>query len=93
MNVRGVTLTLFIRYTEMSTPESEARNMCKTAMDNTNWPIDKLSRWVGYVQALLVAEGKTTVEKERNWSRPLFHKAYRLENIAIPKTTTIEGQE
>jgi len=35
-------------------------------------PIVKLSRWLGYVQGVLVERGKTTVQAERDWTRPLF---------------------
>lgn len=33
-------------------------------------PITKLNRWLGYIQGMAVASGRTTVEKERNWTRP-----------------------
>lgn len=35
-------------------------------------PLNKLNRWLGYIQGTLIAEGFTTVEAERNWTRPLF---------------------
>jgi ubiquinone biosynthesis protein UbiJ len=35
-------------------------------------PLVKLSRWLGYVQGKIIAEGLTTVEEEREWTRPLF---------------------
>lgn len=35
-------------------------------------PIPKLCRWLGYIQGQLIAAGVTTVEDERNWTRPLF---------------------
>jgi hypothetical protein len=39
---------------------------------NDNLPVTKLMRWLGYIQGQLVAKGITTVEDERNWTRPLF---------------------
>lgn len=36
------------------------------------FPLMKLNRWLGYIQGTLISEGKTSVEKERDWTRPLF---------------------
>ncbi len=35
-------------------------------------PLMKLNRWVGYIQGVLIERGITTVEEERNFTRPLF---------------------
>lgn len=35
-------------------------------------PVPKLCRWLGYIQGLLIERGLTTVEIERDWTRPLF---------------------
>lgn len=35
-------------------------------------PLNKLNRWLGYIQGTLIAWGKTTVNEERDWTRPLF---------------------
>lgn len=35
-------------------------------------PIPKLCRWLGYIQGVLIERGITTVEAERDWTRPLF---------------------
>lgn len=35
-------------------------------------PLNKLNRWLGYIQGTLIAAGLTTVEAERDWTRPLF---------------------
>lgn len=35
-------------------------------------PILKLNRWLGYIQGLLIERGMTTVQEERDWTRPLF---------------------
>lgn len=39
---------------------------------NHEVPLVKLSRWLGYVQGVLIERGVTTVEIERDWTRPLF---------------------
>jgi hypothetical protein len=35
-------------------------------------PLMKLNRWLGYIQGCLIVWGVTTVETERDWTRPLF---------------------
>lgn len=35
-------------------------------------PLNKLNRWLGYIQGCLIWEGLTTVEAERDFTRPLF---------------------
>lgn len=35
-------------------------------------PLIKLNRWLGYIQGVMIERGLTTVETERDWTRPLF---------------------
>jgi hypothetical protein len=35
-------------------------------------PLMKLNRWLGYIQGVLIERGLTTVQAERDWTRPLF---------------------
>lgn len=35
-------------------------------------PLMKLNRWLGYIQGILIQWNVTTVDEERNWTRPLF---------------------
>lgn len=35
-------------------------------------PLNKLNRWLGYIQGTLIALDITTVQAERDWTRPLF---------------------
>ncbi len=39
---------------------------------NDKMPLNKLNRWLGYIQGVLISNGLTTVEIERDWTRPLF---------------------
>jgi hypothetical protein len=36
------------------------------------YPLMKLNRWLGYIQGVLICHNVTTVEAERDWTRPLF---------------------
>ncbi len=55
------------------------KKLCTEAIINTaEYPEDKLNRWLGFVQGILIVQGFTTVEAERNFTRPLF-KAVHLD--------------
>ena len=45
--------------------------MCVTAQER-DMPIDKASRWLGFVQWCLVMRGLLDVDEERDYTRPLF---------------------
>lgn len=59
--------------------------MCNQILQS-DYPIDKMNRWLGFVQAALIVSGVITATQERDYSRPLFHLAYKSENIEIPPT-------
>lgn len=51
-----------------------------------DFPIDKTSRWIGFIQGVLAMKGCLDVEAERDRTRPIFHRAYTNAGIKIPKT-------
>lgn len=64
--------------------------MVDVAMEhNAHWPIDKTSRWLGFIQAGMVLHGLGTVDAERGHSRHLFHEAYRKEGIDLPPSVSV----
>lgn len=87
MNIRKATLLLFLRYKDNFILTSELKTLCEKAiLEIENYPIDKLSRWLGYIQGYLCFTNQTTTKCERDISRPLFHKAYTNEGFDIPIT-------
>lgn len=40
--------------------------------DGMGFAVHKYSRWIGYIQGCLISQGFTTVEEERNRTRPWF---------------------
>lgn len=54
------------------------------------WPVDKISRWIGYIQGVMTASNIMDPIEERDRTRPFFHEAYTAMNISIPKTTERE---
>jgi hypothetical protein len=64
-------------------------------------PVPKLCRWLGYIQRALVERNLTTVEAERDWTRPLFRpldfaeEAMRAEEprlAGIPEDVLLEAR-
>lgn len=59
--------------------------MCETgANPHIVMPIDKSSRWLGFVQGCLAMRGVIDVDEERAYSRTLFQLAYRAQNVDVP---------
>jgi hypothetical protein len=50
------------------------RWMCDMLLHETtqHYSLDKKSRWLGFIQAVLILNGITTIEAERNRTRPWF---------------------
>lgn len=48
--------------------------MCDAILsfENRHYSVDKKSRWLGFVQATLIINGLTSIESERNITRPWF---------------------
>lgn len=92
LTVKQATVQMLGRCIELADKNDhpEIVKLCKTAIDKADmWPIDKLNRWLGYAQGVLISYKVTTVWIERNFSRPLFHEAYKNENIDVPKSVDI----
>jgi hypothetical protein len=65
--------------------------MCTSCIQHiTEWPEDKLNRWLGYVQGILSKYKYIDVEAERDFSRPLFHAYYIASGIKVPSTLSYE---
>ena len=85
--IRVVTKILFERYLNQFELSEELKRLSFKALEEIETcPIDKLSRWLGFIQGYVIFTNQTTVEIERNFSRPLFNNAYKSENIKIPPT-------
>ena len=84
--IRLATKELFQRYLNEFNLTNNLKELSIEAIDKINdYPIDKLSRWLGFVQGYIIFTNQSTIDIERDFSRPLLHKAYENENIQIPK--------
>jgi hypothetical protein len=64
-------------------------NMIETLLINHTWPDLKIGKWLGFIEGQLIASKVTTVDNERDFTRPIFHKYYKEMKITIPKTTDV----
>ena len=91
--IKDVNIILINRYINMlgiSKSNSHDLSMCKTLLENPDWPTDKISRWIGWIQRGLIDNKITTTQIERDFSRPLFHEAYEEMGYDIPKTIEVK---
>lgn len=97
--INQVNLILFRRYNRMilryqdSIGEHLSRRLISMgiyAINHTNMSVDKMSRWVGFIQGILYNNGITTIEAERDFCRPLYHLAYIDLDIEIPQTADVD---
>ena len=51
---------------------------------------DKVSRWLGFVQGIMYSQGLLHIEEERDYSRPLFHEAYKEMGLEPPPSINVE---
>lgn len=66
-----------ISYQELPLMLPHAKWMCDTAIKKIKegaFSFDKVSRWLGFVQAIMIFNGLTSIEDERNITRPWFNK-------------------
>lgn len=79
----------------MSNDDDQVRlnNMIATLKENYNWPDLKIGKWLGYIEGILIANKITTVDEERDYSRPYYHQYYKEMNINIPTTTDVMQRE
>lgn len=55
-------------------------------IDAGTMPIDKMNRWIGFIQGVLTVKGYLDADAERDRTRPLFHEAYAATGQDIPRT-------
>lgn len=67
--------------------------MWQTATQNLMiWPVDKTSRWIGFIQGVLTVSGVLDTNEERDRTRPFFHEAYEAMGFDKPKTSQHPSQ-
>lgn len=89
--ITDVNRMLFLRYLDIGQRNSRHHviKMCETAL-SVEMTEDKQSRWVGFIQGLLVGEYLLYVDEEREFTRPYFHNVYNKMGLDKPDTVEIE---
>jgi hypothetical protein len=60
-------------------------NFCKKALEEKKMTVDKLSRWLGFIQGVLIMNGVLEQEQERTRTRAIFQEIYKKYNIIQEK--------
>lgn len=93
--IKEATLVMFRRYNGMLQDLKDEKSLRLTLMGlhaishSDEMPIDKMSRWLGFVQGYLWAKDLIDINEERELSRKLFHNAYIKEGIPIPESIDV----
>lgn len=73
--------------------DDEKRARCLAMLDtlqlNPNWPDLKIGGWLEHIITVCIENGVTSIEAERDFSRPIKHAYYRSLGIDIPKTIDV----
>lgn len=71
--------------------EERLLSMIDMLCDNANdWPVDKTSRWLGFIQGALWINNIIDINEERDFTRPLFHSYYESIGEKIPDSFDVE---
>jgi len=101
MTLHEASSEMFRRYNEILQQDSlgenqmqgEIRLRCSLmgihAISHPELPVDKISRWLGFVQGCLYSAGLIDLDEERNISRELFHQAYIDAGITPPESIDV----
>ena len=76
MNVREATKICFLRYLSEFNLPTELAILSQKAIDEIDsYPIDKLNRWLGFIQGYLIFNKLTTldIKKEREHTQENWH--------------------
>jgi len=93
-HINKATIILMKRYHWMA-KQSKSKNrdkimsMCEKCIDTPDMYTDKMSRWLGFIQGVMYADGLISIKNERDRSRLLFHDAYLKSGIDIPESITV----
>lgn len=61
-------------------------SMIEILLKNPNWPDLKIGGWLEHIVTVCIENDITTIDLERNFSRPIKHDYYKRMSIEIPET-------
>lgn len=70
--------------------DKEKRDRCLGMVDvlleNKDWPDLKIGGWLEHIITVCIENGITTIDIERDFSRPIKHAYYKSIGVEVPKT-------
>jgi len=64
-----------------------------TLLANVDWPDLKIGVWLGSAETILIENGVSSYEAERDFSRPIKHAYFTSIGEPIPATTNVMENE
>jgi len=69
--------------------QSRCLNMINTLLDNPAWPDLKIGGWLEHITTICILRGVTSIDTERNFTRPIKHAYYSRIGADIPLTCDV----
>ena len=93
-DITNVNKMLADRYLTMIIDGDPLHMFAKTLYDSINMmPIDKQSRWIGFLQGALIRDRKLTERDERSYTRKLFKPIYEKYGMSTETIDVKRGEE
>lgn len=64
-------------------------NMIDILLQNTNWPDLKIGGWLEHIITVCIENGVSSIDQERNFSRPIKQAYFKRLGVEIPKTINV----
>jgi hypothetical protein len=79
--------------TERTCPTNLHWMMERVIREIDTFPLDKMGRWIGFVQGVLALSGNLDVDAERERTRARFHAAYKATGQEVPPTMQLGDEQ
>jgi hypothetical protein len=64
-------------------------NMIDVLLNNIDWPDLKIGGWLEHIITVCIESGISSIEQEREFSRPIKHAYFKRLGVAIPKSIDV----
>lgn len=68
---------------------SRCLSMVAVLLENSQWPDLKIGGWLEHIVTVCIENGLTTIDAEREFSRPIKHAYYKRIGFDIPETLDV----
>lgn len=67
--------------------------MINVLLENPKWPGLKIGGWIEHIITVCIENNVTTIDAEREFSRPIKHAYYKSIGAEIPKTIDLKKSD